>query len=186
LLFTERVPKEVVDEGLLTQAPVRISNFVYSKIIARNENEKRHAHHYAKETLEQIQEALDEPLAIIRSPGEDGSMVVAILTKTPDYQGDPSLVIIGVDKESEDNYVKSIYGKRHVAEYLQRQLSKGNLAYLAPDIKEALNALDKVNHEMLEEVIRGYKQQNQLKAMQTKTSLSAIKSIITQKKQGFS
>lgn len=155
IIFREVMPKVLVDAGL-ADSPAKLTKYVYDKICARFPNHKRHAHGLDNDTLEKIKKALDEPLAVIRSKTKSGDAAIAVLTKEPDWENRPTLVIMQQDKDRGDNYIASIYGKENVAKYLKNQWKEGNLIQLSKDIETLITGLSEPDKAILKEVVENF------------------------------
>jgi hypothetical protein len=144
ILFKTKLSQELIDAGL-ADTPAKMCSYVYTKVCARVRNGKMNAHHYNSKDLLRIKEALDKPLAIIKTKAADGSYRLAILTSVRDYRSNLSLVILQEDKNMGDNYIPSIYGREKVAKYLYHQQEQGNLIYLGDTepIREVTSKKDK-------------------------------------------
>ena len=131
IVFREVMPKRLVEMGL-ADSPVKCTKFVFDKIVAKAANWRRNGHHFNEDELIAICKELDNPLAVIKTETNSGDMAIAILTRRPDYYGNPTLVILAEDNERGDNYIASVYGRAKVANYLYSQQEKGNLVVVNP------------------------------------------------------
>lgn len=162
-VFKAYMPKQLVDQGM-TDAPIKISGFVYDKVRATCENFYRNAHRYNQDDLLAVRDALDEPVAIIKRPAPDGGVRLAVITKIPDFKDDLSMVILQSDEITQDSYICSIYGKDDLINYIKRAQEDGTLLYLGDAEILRREAISPELDEKLDEIILRYytdKQQKQ-------------------------
>ena len=176
IVFRETMPKKLVDAGL-ADSPAKITKFVYDKICARVSNEQRNAHGYTNGLLREIRDALDEPVAIVRSKTKDGDAALVVVTRVPDRAGYLAMVVMQKDEKCEDNWIASIYGKKKIANYLINQHNEGNLLYLG-DVNVIMDQVSEADKRKMETVIRNHKNPRNLE----KTSMSDIKEIVERAK----
>ncbi len=99
--------------------------------ISENQIKKIQGHNLGFEAIRQLPEKMKNPVAILKSDTQDGSIVV--LTDMVDTHKNPIIVPVKVNQNGYSEFssvVPSMYGKKDFLDFINNQREKGNILYL--------------------------------------------------------
>lgn len=98
--------------------------------MSENQIKKIQGHDLGFEVIRQIPEKMRNPIAILKSDTQEGSIVV--LTDMVDKYNQPIIVPIKVDQKGYSEFasvIPSMYGRKGFTEFMEKQGKKGNILY---------------------------------------------------------
>lgn len=98
--------------------------------MSENQIKKIQGHDLGFEVIRQIPEKMRNPMAILKSNTQEGSIVV--LTDMVDKYNQPIIVPIKVDQKGYSEFasvIPSMYGRKGFTEFMEKQGKKGNILY---------------------------------------------------------
>lgn len=98
--------------------------------MSENQIKKLQGHDLGFEVIRQIPEKMRNPIAILKSDTQEGSIVV--LTDMVDKYNQPIIVPIKVDQKGYSEFasvIPSMYGRKGFTEFMEKQGKKGNILY---------------------------------------------------------
>ena len=98
--------------------------------MSENQIKKIQGHDLGFEVIRQIPEKMRNPIAILKSDTQEGSIVV--LTDMVDKYNQPIIVPIKVDQKGYSEFasvIPSMYGRKGFTEFMEKQEKKGNILY---------------------------------------------------------
>ena len=98
--------------------------------MSENQIKKIQGHDLGFEVIRQIPEKIRNPIAILKSDTQEGSIVV--LTDMVDKYNQPIIVPIKVDQKGYSEFasvIPSMYGRKGFTEFMEKQGKKGNILY---------------------------------------------------------
>ena len=98
--------------------------------MSENQIKKIQGHDLGFEVIRQIPEKMRNPIAILKSDTQEGSIVV--LTDMVDKYNQPITVPIKVDQKGYSEFasvIPSMYGRKGFTEFMEKQGKKGNILY---------------------------------------------------------
>ena len=98
--------------------------------MSENQIKKTQGHDLGFEVIRQIPEKMRNPIAILKSDTQEGSIVV--LTDMVDKYNQPIIVPIKVDQKGYSEFasvIPSMYGRKGFTEFMEKQGKKGNILY---------------------------------------------------------
>lgn len=131
-LFIGYTPKKLLDLGL-KNVPIILKQSKLKSLLS-NEKENTHYHSLTVSIIKKIPRALENPWKVIKSSSQKNSII--IVTYLKDCNQRTIIAILSLNKESQlgnirfvVNQLSSAYGKNNYSNFLNREISKGNLLY---------------------------------------------------------